>query len=168
MIEEWKDIEEEGIKSIYEISNFGRIRNKLTNNILIGDINSVGYRRVLLSRNDSKSKKFLVHRLVAKYFISIDNLNLVVNHIDGNKQNNRVDNLEWCTRSENDLHAYQHNLRKSNSAKSVLCNGKEYSSIKECYEVNKNKINISYSRLVVVLRENGIYEYIGIKILYKN
>lgn len=168
MLEEWKDIKEEGIKDIYEVSNFGRVRNKLTDHILIGDINSVGYRRVLLSTIDCKSKKFLVHRLVAKYFIYTDSLELVVNHMDGNKQNNCVDNLEWCTRSENDLHAYRHNLRKCTNTTPVICNNIEYPSIKSCYRDNENKINVSYARLVDILRENVIYEYKDLKIFYKN
>ena len=58
-------------------------------------------------------KRFFVHRLVALHFCEGANDELVVNHIDGNKLNNTATNLEWVTRSQNDLHAYKLNLRKA-------------------------------------------------------
>ena len=88
----------------------GKIKSLITGRLLaLNDINRVGYRRVTLSR--PITKRFFVHRLVAYHFCEGYSKELVVNHKDGNKQNNRADNLEWVTRSENDLHAYRNNLR---------------------------------------------------------
>ena len=55
---------------------------------------------------DNDKKHHLVHRLVAEQFLGTDDLTLDVNHKDGNRQNNNVSNLEWCTRSENLIHSF--------------------------------------------------------------
>ena len=68
---------------------------------------------------DGKEKTFLVSRLVAMSFIPAPYDKLTVNHIDGNPSNNRVDNLEWCTRKENIQHAFETGLQK-NSQKPVV------------------------------------------------
>lgn len=107
MEEIWKDIH--GYKGYYQISNLGNVKNVKTGNILIGDINSVGYRRVWLY--SPIKKRFFIHRLVALHFCNGYKKDLVVNHKDGNKQNNNSSNLEWVTRSENDLHAFRNRLR---------------------------------------------------------
>lgn len=103
----WKPII--GYESNYIISNFGQVKNIKTGKILKGDINNAGYKRITLFT--PIKKRFFVHRLVAMHFVKGFDVELVVNHIDGNKLNNNADNLEWVTRSENDLHAYQNNLR---------------------------------------------------------
>lgn len=100
-MEIWKDIKD--YEGYYQISNYGRVKNIQTNQLLNGDINSAGYKRVVLYT--PKRKRFFIHRLVALNFCNGYSENLVVNHIDGNKLNNHYMNLEWITRSENDLHA---------------------------------------------------------------
>ena len=89
-------------------------------------------------------KRFFVHRLVALHFCEGYQDSLVVNHIDGNKLNNKAENLEWVTRSENDLHAYKLNLRKPHACnfkhkilaynKDTLELKKEYENVMECAE----------------------------------
>lgn len=108
-MEIWKDIE--NYEGYYQISSLGRVRNAKTNNILTGDINNIGYKRVCLYT--PTKKRFFIHRLVAYHFCEGYSEDLVVNHKDGNKQNNCADNLEWITRSENDLHAFRLKLRKA-------------------------------------------------------
>ena len=107
-MERWKDIEE--YEGYYMVSDHGRIKNTKTGHISsLSDINSVGYKRVTLYT--PVRKRFFVHRLVAYHFCEGYQKDYVVNHKDGNKQNNHFSNLEWVTRSENDLHAYRNNLR---------------------------------------------------------
>lgn len=108
-MEIWKDII--GYEGYYQVSNLGNVKSTQTNKILIGDTNSRGYRRATLC--SPIKKRFFVHYLVALHFCEGANDELVVNHIDGNKLNNTATNLEWVTRSQNDLHAYKLNLRKA-------------------------------------------------------
>lgn len=110
--EVWKNIE--GFIN-YEVSNTGKIKNKITNKELAGGIKR-GYRQVILMNNNKRYYK-LVHRLVAETFIPNYTKRPQINHIDGNKLNNNVENLEWCTRSENMIHAYKTGLEKPLYAK---------------------------------------------------
>ena len=106
-MEIWKDIK--SYEGIYQISNYGRVKGK--NGIRKTPINSSGYKIVKLCKN-GKIKFYSVHKLVANAFIP-NPLNLpIINHKDENKQNNFVENLEWCTQ--------KYNSRYSNS-KSVSC-----------------------------------------------
>lgn len=108
-METWKDIEE--YEGYYQISNFGNVKNIKTNYIIkLSDVNSAGYYRVTLYK--PIKKRFFIHRLVAYHFCDGYQSGLVVNHKDGDKQNNNVNNLEWVTHSANDLHAFNNNLRK--------------------------------------------------------
>lgn len=100
----------------YEISNYGRIKS---NRYWVG--NHWVYREKILKQPISKNgykmvsincKRYYVHRLVAKYFLIKENNKNFVNHLDGNKLNNNVNNLEWCSIYENNVHAINNNLRK--------------------------------------------------------
>ena len=96
MQEIWKPVV--GWEGIYEVSNLGKVRN-MYGVILIG-WKTKDYHYISLSKN-GKNKKYRVHRLVAQAFIPNPKNLPVVNHIDENKLNNCVDNLEWCTQEEN-------------------------------------------------------------------
>lgn len=107
----WKDIVD--YEGLYQVSNLGRIKtlskNKVTPDGRVGKTkekimqinhNNWGYCTIALSKK-GKKKRFRIHRLVAEAFIDNPNNYKEINHIDCNKDNNKVENLEWCTRSYN-------------------------------------------------------------------
>jgi hypothetical protein len=112
MTEEWKLIE----NSVnYEVSNYGEVRNKITMNILKTSVMG-GY--LALSLHISNKKVILkIHRLVAICFLVCPDETYIVNHKDGNKTNNHVENLEWVSRSENAKHAFRLGLNKGKKIK---------------------------------------------------
>lgn len=103
MKEEFKPIK--GYEDVYEISNKGKVINRKTKRELKFD-NSKGYERVTLSKNGI-TKKYFVHRLVAIEFIDNTNSKPFINHINGIKNDNTIENLEWCTSSENEFHSFR-------------------------------------------------------------
>ncbi len=97
----------------YSINKNGEIYSNFKNKFLKPRVYQ-GYAQVALYNENKESKEFKVHRLVAKTFI-LNPLSLpCVNHKDGNKLNNNVENLEWVTNSENDIHAFKTGLRQYN------------------------------------------------------
>ena len=108
MQEQWTTIL--NYNGLYEISNYGRIKS-VSKNIIMKQMNHYkGYKFVHLY-NNKKRKKFFIHVLVAMYFIPNPLCKKIVNHIDENKKNNHVNNLEWMTSGENTR--YYHLMRKN-------------------------------------------------------
>jgi hypothetical protein len=93
----------------YLIYSDGRIYSEKTKRFIKQQVCNSGYYQVVL-RVNNKSVGYFIHRLVAKHFIENIENKPVVNHKDGNKLNNCVDNLEWVTYSENSKHAYDNGL----------------------------------------------------------
>jgi hypothetical protein len=118
-MEVWKPIN--GYEGCYEVSTFGRVKSldryDSMKRFKIGRIlkprkNQGGYLNVQIS-NGVVIKNTAIHRIVALTFILNPNNYPEVNHKDGNKQNNHISNLEWCTRSQNEKHAYRSGLKKA-------------------------------------------------------
>jgi len=117
-MEKWKDIK--GYEGLYQVSNLGNVKsldriiwNGHTKHLHKGRImkpKGNRYKDVILCK-EGKSKKYYVHRLVAIEFISNTENKPQVNHINGIKEDNRIDNLEWVTASENGKHANSIGLR---------------------------------------------------------
>ena len=105
--EQWKAIE--GYEGKYEVSDYGRVKSLTrryagAGGIMRGSNHVGGYRNVNLSEH-GRARRFLIHRLVMAAFVSPCPDGLEVNHLDGDKHNNHLSNLEYVTRSENLLHA---------------------------------------------------------------
>ncbi len=146
MVEEWKCIEE---FPDYQISNLGRVKSlKLgRNNVLKARKNGSGYLFVLLY--GYKKKNSSIHRLVLKAFKPIDHPELFqCNHIDGNKENNHINNLEWCTYSENEKHAYRIGLKISLKGKDSSLYGKHHSeeTKKKMSDKHKGELHPLYGK----------------------
>lgn len=147
MEEIWKDIE--GFDGVYQISNFGKVksfkRNKKDGSILIGGKDSDGYHQVTLCKNRIQYTK-KSHSLVARHFINNPENKPTVNHIDSNRLNNVVTNLEWATIKEQNNHAVKYGVSKGfvgeNNPKCKLT-GEQVNCIRETY----NNITISYAEL---------------------
>jgi uncharacterized protein YerC len=135
----------------YEVSNFGRIKSlkkpHRTYEKILKPVFQNGYYAIDLG-NGINIKRFLLHRIVCSAFN--DNLENKpqVNHKDGNKLNNSLDNLEWCTRSENQLHAIETGLRTTKGIKNSQSKLTEDIVLKilkdnRMYKLISNEYNIS-------------------------
>lgn len=99
-----------GYEGLYEVSNLGNVKSfKHKQPMILKPKMIKGYPTVSLCVN-GQCKQFGIHRLVAESFITRITDKNEINHIDGNKANNRVDNLEWCTHTENVRHAFRTGL----------------------------------------------------------
>lgn len=148
------------IKKDLTKSNKKRYYNIIKERILKHDTSVNGYHTVHIPLLDGSTKHFRVHRLVAKYFIPNPNNLPDVNHKDGNKNNNDVSNLEWCTAKYNIKHAiniglwdskYEIGEKNSNSKlteaqvleiPSLISNGLSSSQIADRFGVSKTAINL--------------------------
>lgn len=158
MGEQWKTIE--GFEGYYEVSNQGRIRSvdrmcntyfseagrRIKGQIMKPTDNGNGYLIVHLKKNGQRTSKY-IHRLVAETFLEKPAECNVVDHIDYNKKNNVVDNLQWCTQKENVCRS-RANMRRQH--KTNPPSGYKYISIKGGryrVAVKKAKVYRTFSRL---------------------
>lgn len=107
----WKDIQ--GYEQFYQISNFGNVKSLRHN--LIMKLGKAEYLIATLCKY-GKSKSFMVHRMTATAFIPNPENKPCINHLDGNKYNNKISNLEWVTYKENMKHAYDIGLYNGRDA----------------------------------------------------
>lgn len=143
MTEIWKDII--GYEGLYQISNQGNVKSSHSGAIVKQQVMG-GYKYVSLHK-EKKLRTHRVHRLVAQAFIPNPESKPQINHINGIKTDNRADNLEWCTQSENMKHAYENGLQianteKANEAKRKL-NDAQVAEIKRLLESGQSTRSIA-------------------------
>jgi hypothetical protein len=129
--EPWKAVP--GYEGLYDVSSKGRIRRVHPPNykhketlyvVLKPVINRMGYYRITLSKNNNRIN-YSIHRLVAMAFIENPSNKPFINHKDGNKVNNTVENLEWCTPGENNIHAFETGLNRYHPEHLPLLRGED-------------------------------------------
>ena len=171
-----KNLNVKGFEGIYEIDEYGNVYQKARREHsrfkdsefprkLATRKDKDGYVLVTLC-NANKAQCYRVHRLVAQTFINNPENKLQVNHKDGNKENNCVDNLEWCTQKENNLHALATNLRvmKNNKlSKKVFQYDLKGNLIAEFLSANEAKRQTGYSQSHIseCCRGDGLKTYKG-------
>lgn len=145
----WKEIRIENEDTTgYFVSSLGRFKNK--KGVIMENYKPHHSGYIYLRVN---IKKYALHRLVSLAFIENPNNKPFVNHIDGNKTNNNVSNLEWVTCSENNLHNYKIGLNKGHKRKIIQCN-LQMNEIKtfETIKAASNELKISLSCIKDVLK----------------
>lgn len=137
--EVWRPVPLSGYEHRYQVSNFGHVKSFVQSckGKLFPGYNQFGYQFVSLSDGQGHSIWTGIHRLVALAFIPNPENKTTVNHIDGVRDNNRVENLEWCTIKENIEHAWRIGLAYSHTSVPLLCldTGRVFSSPYEVAEV---------------------------------
>lgn len=132
---EWKPLiyKDCDLSEYYLVSDEGQLYSLKSNRILKQTLNrQTGYYGVCVSLGSRSKKKLIkVHIAVAMTFVDGYEENLIVNHKDGNKQNNNALNLEWVTLSENVTHSYRNNLSKNHKQIKCINTGEVFNSVSE-------------------------------------
>lgn len=179
MEEIWKDIP--GYEGLYQASSLGRIKslkriakkeyngNRIVKEkIMNGTKNQDGYLKVHFKNNERCiNKGFFIHRLVGKTFLPNPNDLPQINHKNGIKTDNRVDNLEWCTNLYNQQHAWKNKLHKATKVKGIKIKQydldgnfiKEHESISKASKEEKTNVSNIYSVLKEKRKSAGGYKW---------
>lgn len=163
----WREIPSLGGR--YEASENGDIRHVVNHKIRRARKGKHGYMQMNFPLNDGtgKSKTMLIHRLIAETFIPNPNNYSEINHIDGDKTNNCIKNLEWCSRSYNQIHAIKNGLRttlKGENAPGAKFTHEQVKEIRKiyCKGVSETSLaillNVSQSTIGRIVRGEG-YKY---------
>lgn len=142
-METWRDVRD---NPKYRVSSHGRVKNAHSGKILSPGHHRQGYSLVWLTGVDGVHGK-AVHRLVAEAFIPNPDRKPQVNHINGDKADNHVENLEWVTGSENTLHSYRTGLNQGRQrvAVRIVETGEVFESVASCAEaIGGTSGNISF------------------------
>lgn len=145
----WKDVV--GYEGLYQVSNFGNVKRTF---ILKPHIDRKGYYFVNLSMN-GKVKCVRVHQLVGKAFIDNPYSKKEINHKNGNKLDNRVENLEWVSHKENMEHAYRNKLISPNCFKKCVLCAKEKNR-KPISQIESGIVIAIYESISQAQRQTGI------------
>lgn len=142
----WKEIA--GFEGLYAVSNLGRVMNLKNGRILDGGYDTAGYNYVIL-----KGKTYRVHRLLALTFLPNPDKLPYINHIDENKKNNDISNLEWCSASYNTNYS---NHKRSCKVKQLTKDGKLIKVWDSIIQINRE---LSYDRHSIIKVCKGKQRY---------
>lgn len=167
MKEIWKPIP--GFEGLYEASNLGRIQSltrdvlckngvtkRFNGKIIVPCMSNTGYLTVQLCKN-GKAVRYLIHRLVAMAFLPTDDTSQEVNHIDGTKSNNQLNNLEWVCRDKNIRHAMNMGLIRNSGESNPAAKIKERQAL-EIKELLRTYIHPKEIAEVVGVQEGTIID----------
>lgn len=149
----------------YEISKEGIIRNSINGKIKSQYIGTTGYYMISISHNN-KSKPLRVHRLIAEAFIDNPDRYKCINHLNGIKTDNSIENLEWCSHIQNMQHAFNTGLANNTGEKNGQCKltSKQVSEIKQRLISGESQYSIAKDYPVT----RSVIEGIKIGRLWKN
>lgn len=135
---------------VYLVSETGNIWSENRKRYITPFIDSKGYLVFNISLKKGRRKRFFLHRAVAISFIPNPDNKATINHIDGNKLNNKIENLEWATIGDNVRHAWKNNLCRQAKAKYVLdtATGVKYDTLRAA----ANQVGIHFSKLSLMIR----------------
>jgi hypothetical protein len=153
-IEQWKDIK--GYEGFYQVSNLGNVKNIKRNTIRKLKEDNSGYLHCLLSANAVR-KTFLVHRLVAAAFIDNPENKPFINHINANRSDNCVENLEWCTQKEN----INHSRKMGNQFHSTLKGEKHHNT-----QISDERVTLMRKARQLGMTHKDIAMLVGISVSY--
>lgn len=129
------------IKDYYTINSDGKIYSDNSGLMKTRNKGDTDYQIINFQTIDNKKKTYRVHRLVLMAFNPVMNFDeLEVNHIDGNKKNNSLSNLEWCTSSENKIHAFNNGLSEARKGENSNFSKLAKEDIDLIFELRKNKL----------------------------
>lgn len=154
-MEIWKDID--GYEGYYQISNFGNIKSlkrkvntrgngfrQLNEKVIRPLMTSSGYLNVIASR-EQKRQTFIIHHLVAQYFLGNKPEKCVIDHIDGNKLNNHVSNLKYVSPAENSRKRYDAKLTLEKAIEiRRLCKTQSQNEIAKIYGITQTMVSRIY------------------------
>lgn len=162
MTEEWLDVE--GYEGLYQVSNLGRVKSlRDVSERILKQTGNTGYRMVVFCVRGIR-KTFKVHRLVAKAFVDNPNGYPCVNHIDEDKDNNRSENLEWCTTAQNNKYGTRTERSSRKQSKPIIMidendNETKFYGISQCSRVMGFGVGNIWSALNGKMQHCGGYRF---------
>jgi len=160
-MEKWKDIA--GYDGLYSVSNYGNVKTHHRDKqgkLMKPKKHKCGYLCIGLTKNGVK-KFYTIHRLVAIAFIPKEPNKNIVNHINENKEDNRVDNLEWCNASYNNTYGTRIERVTKKTSKRVIQFSLDGEKIKEYPSISQASRETNISAGNIVSNIKGLYAYAG-------